>query len=79
MLKIDSHVHFWQLARGDYSWMTSDMQIIQRDFMAADFEELRASNKVREIVLVQAAPTIAETHFILELGRQCDFANGVVG
>jgi L-fuconolactonase len=79
MFKIDSHVHFWQLARGDYSWMSSDMQAIQRDFMAVDFEELRASNKVKEIVLVQAAPTIAETHFILELGHQCDFVSGVVG
>ncbi|MFT5349728.1 MAG: L-fuconolactonase, partial [Gammaproteobacteria bacterium] len=77
--KIDGHVHFWQLARGDYAWLTGDMHAIQRDFSAADFEPLRKANNVSKIVLIQAAPTVAETRFLLGLAGHCDFAAGVVG
>lgn len=33
-MKIDAHVHFWQLARGDYGWMTADMTAILRGVVA---------------------------------------------
>lgn len=26
MLRIDAHQHFWQLSRGDYGWLTPDME-----------------------------------------------------
>lgn len=78
-LKIDSHVHFWQIARGDYSWMTEEMHALQRDFQKQDFNILRSTNSVSDIVLVQAAPTYAETRYILDLADDCDFVGGVIG
>ena len=77
--KIDSHVHFWELARGDYSWLTDEMKPIHRDFGVDDFESIRSANNVSQLVLVQAAPTVDETRYILELAAKCDFVSGVVG
>ena len=25
---VDSHLHFWQLSRGDYSWLTRELVVI---------------------------------------------------
>src|SRR5712675_2031518 len=30
--RIDSHVHFWRLARADYGWLTPALAPIYRDF-----------------------------------------------
>ena len=79
MSKIDSHVHFWQLSRGDYHWLTSDMQAIQRDFGPEDFETGKNNNNVSQIILVQAAPTSDETRYIIDVARQCDFVTAVIG
>jgi L-fuconolactonase len=79
MPKIDSHAHFWQLARGDYCWMSPDIPALQRDYGAADFGALRRANDIESIVLVQAAPTIEETQFILRLANDCDFVAAVIG
>ncbi len=55
------------------------MQAIQRDFQAEDFESVRNSNNISQIILVQAAPTTAETRYIIELANQCDFVAAVIG
>ncbi len=78
-MKIDAHVHFWQLARGDYGWMTADMTAILRDFGADDLSPLIEAAGVDRVVIVQAAPTVAETEFILAIAGATDFVAGVVG
>src|SRR3546814_10432026 len=65
-MRVDSHVHFWRLARGDYHWMTPDMTAILRDFGPDDLEPLMRAAGVDAVVLVQAAATVAETRFLLE-------------
>ena len=32
MRRVDGHVHFWALARGDYGWLTPNLAAIYRDF-----------------------------------------------
>jgi L-fucono-1,5-lactonase len=77
--RVDAHQHFWRLARGDYGWLTSTLAPIYRDFEPADLEPLLARAGVDATVLVQAAPTVAETRFLLELARTAPFVVGVVG
>ena len=77
--KIDSHVHFWQIARGDYHWLSKDMLVLQRDFNQEDFDTLRTRHQVSRIVLVQAAPTHAETRYIMDLAHECEYVAGVIG
>ena len=37
---IDSHQHFWKLARGDYSWMSSEYKPLYKDFFPSDLKPL---------------------------------------
>lgn len=75
---IDSHVHYWRVSRGDYAWMTPDLPI-HRDFLPPDGAPLFDAAGVDGIVLVQAADTEAETHFMLSLAREDPRVRGVVG
>jgi len=79
MLKIvDAHHHVWSLARGDYGWLTPAHAPIYRDFSLADYA--RAAPQVATSVLVQAAPTFAETQYLLDIARASNGrAAGVVG
>jgi L-fuconolactonase len=82
MIRVDAHHHVWRLDRGDYAWLrpTPELRRIYRDFA---FEELRpqlAKAGVAATVLVQAAPTSAETQYLLEVAREnADLVRGVVG
>jgi L-fuconolactonase len=78
-MKIDAHQHFWALTRGDYGWLTPDLAPIYRDFLPADLAPLLAAAGIDGTVIVQAAPTEAETLFMLELAEANDFVKGVVG
>ena len=75
---IDAHVHYWRVSRGDYAWMTPDLPIC-RDFLPADGGPLFDAAGVDGIVLVQAADTEAETHFMLSLAKTDLRVRGVVG
>jgi L-fuconolactonase len=77
--RIDAHVHFWQLARGDYFWMTPDLTPIYRDFGPEDLRAHLERNGIGRIIVVQAADTVAETEFMLEISETTDFVAGVVG
>jgi L-fuconolactonase len=79
MQVIDSHQHFWQLARGDYAWLTPDLKLLYRDFMPMDLRPILSALNISGTVLVQAAPTLAETKFLLSLAEETDFVLGVVG
>jgi len=78
-VKIDAHQHFWDLHRGDYGWLTPDLETLYKNFAPTDFEPLLKSTGVDGTVLVQAAPTLAETRYMLSLADQHDFIKGVVG
>lgn len=78
-MRIDAHQHFWSLGRGDYAWPTPDLTPIYRDFGPRDLETLLAATGVDGTILVQATPTIEETHFLLDVAAQNSFVRGVVG
>jgi L-fuconolactonase len=78
-MRIDSHQHFWSLDRGDYGWLTPELEAIHRDFMPSDLAPLIEAAAVERTVLIQAAPTSAETDFLLDLAQSTPFVGGVVG
>ncbi len=78
-MKIDAHQHFWQLSRGDYEWLTPDLAPLYRDFMPADLAPFLKEAGIDGTILVQAAPTQAETKFMLRIAQDNDFILGVVG
>ncbi|MEN8723179.1 MAG: amidohydrolase family protein [Alphaproteobacteria bacterium] len=79
MTIIDSHMHIWTMARGDYDWLTPDLGDIYRDFSVDDVTDDLNRHGVDQVVLVQAAGTTAETDFMLSVARSNDKVGGVVG
>ena len=77
MIRVDSHHHVWRIARGDYAWLTPDSPI-HRDYTLDDLRPLLGD--ITATVLVQAAPTEAETAFMLDVARSSGgLVRGVVG
>ena len=77
---VDAHHHVWSLARGDYDWLTPALAPIYRDYTLKDLRPLREQAGVAATVLVQAAPTVAETRYLLDVAeRSDDVVKGVVG
>ena len=78
-MRIDAHHHVWTLARGDYGWLTADLAPIYRDFHLSDLVPHLATGGIEGTILVQAAPTEAETRFLLDLAEEAEIVRGVVG
>ena len=78
-MKIDAHQHFWDIERGDYGWLTPDLKPLYKNFTPADLQPLLKTNDVDGTVLVQAAPTLAETRYMMSLATDNEFIKGVVG
>ncbi len=74
-MKVDAHQHVWQVARGDYGWLTPALTEIYRDFTIDDLRPHLDRAGITATVLVQAAPTEAETRFMLDVARG---SNGLV-
>lgn len=78
-VRIDSHHHFWRLARGDYDWLSPELKAIYCDFLPQHLQPLLERAGIDKTVLIQAAETTDETDFILGLAEEHDFVAGVVG
>ena len=76
---IDAHQHFWRITRGDYGWLTPELGAIYRDFGPSDLGPILMRRCIDATILVQAAPTVAETRWLLELAAATPFVAGVVG
>lgn len=77
---IDAHFHIWRPARGDYGWLTPALGAIHRDIAIADWQGQAMPCGVTGGILVQAAPTEAETRFLLDAAAAVtETVLGVVG
>jgi len=76
---IDSHQHFWQVGRFDYPWMSSEVEVLYRDYMPETLEPILQRCGVSKTVLVQASNSLEETRWLLELADSNRFIGGVVG
>jgi L-fuconolactonase len=78
-MRIDAHHHLWSLARGDYGWLTPELAPIYRDFGLPDLMPHLAAAGIEGTILVQAAPTEAETLYLLDVANIAELVRGVVG
>lgn len=79
MTPTDAHQHFWKLDRGDYDWLTPEFTAIHRDFGPVDLAPHLAAYGIARTILVQAAPTDAETDWLLALAEETASVGAVVG
>ncbi|MBD0378700.1 amidohydrolase family protein [Paenibacillus sedimenti] len=78
-MRIDAHQHYWQIARGDYGWITPGLPELYRDFGPEHLAPHLYDHRLDGSIVVQAAPTLAETEFILSLAEKDKSILGVVG
>jgi len=76
---IDSHQHFWKFDSEKFPWITDSLYLLKRDFLPTELAHVYKKNKINGCVAVQAAQTLEETHFLLELAEKNEFIKGVVG
>jgi L-fuconolactonase len=78
-MRIDAHQHYWDPGRGDYGWMPKGDLVLDRVYGPADLEPQLVAADVARTVLVQAAPTVAETDYMLGLADATASVAAVVG
>lgn len=76
---VDAHHHVWRTARGDYGWLADAPSSLRGDFTMADLAPALSACGVDATVLVQAAPTEAETAFLLDVADSSERVAAVVG
>jgi L-fuconolactonase len=79
MIIVDAHQHYWLPSRGDYGWLDSAPALLQQTFLPEHLYAQRAVSGVNFSVLVQAAPSEAETRYLFELAQADPAVIGVVG
>lgn len=79
MLRVDAHLHLWDPDRGDYGWLTPQLTPLYRRFTHTDAKPLMDAVDVQGAVLIQAAPTEAETDYLLAIADRVPWVLGVVG
>ncbi len=75
---IDSHHHFWEIDRFDYSWMPEGSPLAT-NYGPEELKPLMANAGVDYTVTVQAVSSPDEARWLLELAEDNEFIAGVVG
>jgi L-fuconolactonase len=78
-MRIDAHQHYWKVDRGDYGWLTPELSLLYRDYLPDDLAAHLERHRLDKTIVVQAAPTLAETEYMLSLSDTSDTIAGVVG
>lgn len=79
-MRIDAHQHYWRLDREDYGWLTpASGATLFQDYMPDLLKDELHHNDVRGTIVVQAAPTMEETEFLLDMSDKEETLIGVVG
>lgn len=78
-MRVDAHQHFWKISKGYYKWLTPEFASIYRDFLPVHIKPILRKHKINKTIVIQAAPKMEETKFLLKLATEEDFIAGVVG
>jgi L-fuconolactonase len=75
---LDAHHHLWDPDRLDYPWMPADGPL-RRAYLLDELERMRRETGVARTVVVQAAPALEESIFLMSLAAREPRIAGVVG
>jgi len=76
---IDAHQHFWQYDPEKHSWISDEMSVLKKDFLAKELWAEFEQNNISGSIAVQADQSEEETEFLLQLASENSFIKGVVG
>lgn len=78
-MRIDAHVHFWEIGRHDCAWPTPELEAIHRDFLPDDWWREAQAAEMDAAIVVQSQPSGRDTAWLLELAAGDARIAGVVG
>jgi len=78
-MRIDSHQHFWHYNAKRDRWITDEMAVLQRDFLAPELISEMSASGIDGSVAVQADQSEEETFFLLRLASDYPHIRGIVG
>ena len=78
-MRVDAHIHFWRLARGDNTALSPAMAPLWRDVEPELLRPELDACGIDRIVVVQAAETLVENLYTLGLAARFPWIAGVVG
>ena len=76
---IDAHQHYWHPNRGDYDWMPKGDPVLDRPYGPRDLARILNRHGITHTILVQAAPNVHETEYLLGIADATPSVAGVVG
>jgi L-fuconolactonase len=79
IMRIDAHQHFWKYNEERDTWITDEMEVIQKNFLPEDLKPILAENHIDGTVIVQSDQSKEENVFQLANSLQHNFVKGVVG
>lgn len=77
--RVDAHHHLWSPGRGDYVWMRDDDPVLARRYTPAQLEPELQRCGIEKTVLVQAAPSVGETEYLLGISEGVEWVGAVTG
>lgn len=79
VVRLDAHLHLWELGEGRYSWLSPEAGPLYNTFTAERAQETLAAAGIQQAILVQADDTAADTEAMLANAAAHEFIAGVVG
>lgn len=76
---IDTHVHIWDLEKVDYPWLKGNQSILNRSYQITELNPQLSAAGVAKGILVQASNNAEDTQAMLQVAKQEDWIQGVVG
>lgn len=76
---LDSHLHVWDLARGQYAWLGPHHGELYRSFLPQEATTVLVASGISSAVLVQAEDSATDTDFLLSVAEEFPFFEAVVG
>lgn len=76
-MKVDSHIHLWDLHHTPQAWMSDEHAAIARPFGPADVAPLLERNGIDSVILVQGACLDSDTDYLLEEAARTEWIGAV--
>jgi len=73
VMKVDSHIHLWDLRHTPQPWMSDEHAAIARPYGPADIAPLLERNRIDSVILVQGACLDSDTDYLLEEAARSDW------
>jgi L-fuconolactonase len=76
---IDAHHHLWRYNAAEFPWISAAMEVLRRDYLVDDLQQVARGAGVSATIVVQARQTVEETEWLSELASRSSLIQGVVG